>query len=938
VAAGGDLDCAALLVGSATLVSERSKDSERLASQRAAASSVDRRLTWGRLAESLFGDAPQPVQLGPYAITRELGRGTSGTVYLARDALLQRDVAVKVLHPGPGSSQAVVHEARALARLSAPNVVSVYGVGEHEGLVYIAMELAVGPTLRQWQAQSSRSRQDVLDAYRQAGLGLQAAHERGIIHRDFKPDNVRVGPDGRVLVFDFGFATDGEHAASAMHSGTPAYMSPEQMSANAADARADQFAFCVALYEALFGQRPFEHDAGPARLDEIRAARVLRPSTNQVVPRDVFDVLRRGMSCEPESRFASMRQLLDELSIATATSAEQRARQTMLTRIESFWIDGVLRASLDGSEPLPLQLSTQPELSHGPWREGAARDRPAIPPGEAITLARALEREPDCLVLLGPAGAGKTTLLLQLAAVLVRRARQDDDAPLPIVLNLSTWDEHESLTTWLVAEVQARYGIPPARARPWIDGDGVMLLLDGVDEVSESRRSACVAAIDDWCARSLRSVVLTSRPPLEDSAPWPRSSLVVAVQPLSSVDIDRVIEARPALRALRDTLKGDPDLADLARNPLVLTLLCETHLDAEPHVTAPRAREQLWQVYVRRMLAHRLCDARHPAATVERALRFVARRMCQERHTELWVEEIQPAWLDERWLRVLHGGLSLVLVALGSAVLTGLFMGATVGTLGGLWSAGLTLAIAAAFVAGFAGVGRISPVYRLVWSWARWRAGLRTAALRAATGAVGVAAVASIVWGIAAGWVFALAIFGVQLVLWFVLLVLVFGTLAGLHADDLGDRVRPNLGTRRSLENFAHVFVLVVLAVGGVQALLTVLSPAGPDPTTSALISRASLDTPALAAMTELWRRDPARFQWIGVIGSTVSVAYLAGALRGGYAAVQHTVLRVLLWASGRLPLRLVSVLDDAARRGLLRRIGGGYLFVHRTLQDELAR
>ena len=111
-------------------MSERSKDSERLASQRAAASGVDRRLAWGRLAESLFGDAPQPVQLGPYAITRELGRGTSGTVYLARDALLQRDVAVKVLHPGPGSSQAVVHEARALARLSAPNVVSVYGVGE----------------------------------------------------------------------------------------------------------------------------------------------------------------------------------------------------------------------------------------------------------------------------------------------------------------------------------------------------------------------------------------------------------------------------------------------------------------------------------------------------------------------------------------------------------------------------------------------------------------------------------------------------------------------------------------------------------------------------------------------------------------------------------------------------------------------------------------
>ncbi|MBK8238781.1 MAG: hypothetical protein IPK74_24915 [Deltaproteobacteria bacterium] len=90
--------------------------------------------------------------------------------------------------------------------------------------------------------------------------------------------------------------------------------------------------------------------------------------------------------------------------------------------------------------------------------------------------------------------------------------------------------------------------------------------------------------------------------------------------------------------------------------------------------------------------------------------------------------------------------------------------------------------------------------------------------------------------------------------------------------------------------------------------------------------------------MTELWRRDPTRFQWIGVIGSTLSVAYLAALLEGGYAALQHAVLRVLLFASGRLPLRLVAALDDATRRGLLRRIGGGYLFVHPTLQDELAR
>lgn len=914
-------------------MSERSTADGEFASQRAAASHVDRRLTWGRLAESLFGDEPQAVPWGPYLLCRELGRGASGTVYMARDPLLQRDVAIKVLHPAPGSSRAVVQEARALARLSAPNVVAVYGVGEHEGLVYVAMELALGPTLREWQREPGRSREEVIEAYRQAGVGLQDAHDRGIIHRDFKPDNVRIGPDGRVLVFDFGFAVDGEHP-SAVHPGTPGYMPPEQSSADPVDARSDQFALCVGLYEALYGQRPFEHDAGPARIDEIRAGRVRVPAPDSMVPTDVLDVLRRGLSYEPASRFASLRQLLDELAIATATSAEQRARRVLLARIEAFWIDGVLRASLAGDEPLPLELSTLPALSFGPWNDGVL----PVPADEPITMARAIDRAPECLVLLGPAGAGKTTLLLQLAAGLVRRARADDDAPLPVVLNLSTWDGQESLTVWLIEELQARYGIPPARARPWIDGDGLMLLLDGIDEVSESRRPPCVAAIDEWCRRSLRTVVLTSRSPGDGPAPWPRTAAVVAVQPLSRPDVDGRIEARPALHALRRTLAGDPELAELARNPLVFSLLCETHLEAEPTIESSSARGHLWQIYVRRMLARRLCDEHHSAPTVERALRFLARRMDAEQRTELWVEEIQPTWLERRSLTALHGALSLVVVALGSAASTGLFMTATVGITGGFWSAALTLVLAAVFIGAASGVGRIRPVFRLVWSWQHWRAGLRAAVARASLGAVGVAAVASLVWGSASGWAFGLAVFGVQLGLWSMLLGLVFGALAGLHADDLGDRVRPNLGFYRSIESFGRVFVLIVAVVGGAQALLTVLSPAGPDPTTSDLISRASLDSPALAALTELWRRDPSRFQWIGVVGSTISVAYLAGVLRGGYAAVQHAILRLLLWASGRLPLRLVSVLDDAVRRGLLRRIGGGYLFVHRTLQDELAR
>ncbi|MFO0632989.1 MAG: protein kinase [Nannocystaceae bacterium] len=602
-------------------MSERGHDAQRRGAHRVA-SSIDRRLSWASLAAGLFGDEAAPVPVGPYLLCRELGRGSSGTVYLARDPVLQRDVALKLLHPGHGSPAAMLQEARALARLSAPNIVSVYGVGEHEGLVYIAMALAPGPTLRQWQAQTHRTPDDVLAAYRQAGLGLQAAHEQGVYHRDFKPDNVRVGDDGRALVLDFGFAG----AVEGSTSGTPAYMAPEQMLAHAGDARADQFSFCVALYEGLFGQRPFEAEAGPARLDEIRAGRVRRPPADSSLPREIVEVLRQGLAYDPQSRHASMRELLDALLVAAASSPQQRARRILLTRVEAFWIDGVLRAALGGEPPLPLELSTQPAPSHDPWRERPPQDRAAAPAGEPTSVARALERAPECLVLLGAAGAGKTTLLLQHAASLVRHAREREDAPLPIVLSLSSWDEHTAIEDWLGAELQARYGIPPGFSRAWIDEDRMTLLLDGLDVLAQSRRAACIAALERWCARSLHAAVITSRPPSEATAAWPTGAAVVAIQPLSLHALERALASEPSLQALRAAIDGDPALTDLARNPLALSLLRAIHRETQASGAAPRARAQLWQAYVQRMLDRGGARTGASAKTTRRTLGFVARR------------------------------------------------------------------------------------------------------------------------------------------------------------------------------------------------------------------------------------------------------------------------------------------------------------------------
>jgi hypothetical protein len=255
-----------------------------------------------------------------YVIERELGRGGMGIVLLAHDPQLDRKVAVKLVRKSedPTARARLVREARAMARLSHPNVVTIHDVGElPDGEVFLAMEVVDGPTLREALLGAGRpSPSEVVALFAQAGRGLAAAHAVGLVHRDFKPENVLVGPDGRVRVTDFGLArAETEPAAAALTGaglvmGTPAYMAPEQHIGVAATDRADQYAFCVALFEALTGERPH---AGTS-LQEISAAKLRdqrKPwPTTSVVPASVRAAIDRGLARDPGHRFPSMAELL----------------------------------------------------------------------------------------------------------------------------------------------------------------------------------------------------------------------------------------------------------------------------------------------------------------------------------------------------------------------------------------------------------------------------------------------------------------------------------------------------------------------------------------------------------------------------------------------------------------------------------------------------
>ena len=290
------------------------------------------------------GPKPSPLaegaRLGRFLILRKLGEGGMGVVFVGYDGQLDRRVALKLLRTRHADKRAITRlerEAQGLARLSHPNVVQIYEVGQHDGSMFIAMELVNGRTLGDWLAAEPRTWVDIIDILLQAGHGLAGAHAAKLVHRDFKPDNMMVADDGRVRVLDFGLVrgdSDSEEPISASsivaakldHGltmagsllGTPAYMAPEQIAGQIADPLSDQFSFCVSAFEAFYGKRPF---AG-ATLGEIAkaiAAGQIRPAPRESkIPSRVHDAIVRGLAMDPKRRWPDMDSLLAELEASLA--------------------------------------------------------------------------------------------------------------------------------------------------------------------------------------------------------------------------------------------------------------------------------------------------------------------------------------------------------------------------------------------------------------------------------------------------------------------------------------------------------------------------------------------------------------------------------------------------------------------------------------------
>ncbi len=336
------------------------------------------------------------VTLGRYTVLGIVGKGAMGEVYAAYDPELDRKIAIKLLRVSAREEGVategrirLMREAQAIAKLSHTNVVTVYDVGTFQDDVFIAMQFVDGSTLRYWMLAQPRTWSEIVKVFADAGRGLAAAHDKDLIHRDFKPDNVMVGADGHVRVMDFGLARAAldpkrksppssepkggvvpgasvgdldstrvlgksqvpaavaiETSSEALNVeltqagailGTPAYMSPEQFQGEAIDARSDQFSFCIALYEALYGERPFSGTTLVDLMAGVLDGTVRPPPAGSKVPSWVRKIVLRGLRVDPRDRWPSMTPLLGELDKNRRGAPRRRFAAGATAKLAGIW-------------------------------------------------------------------------------------------------------------------------------------------------------------------------------------------------------------------------------------------------------------------------------------------------------------------------------------------------------------------------------------------------------------------------------------------------------------------------------------------------------------------------------------------------------------------------------------------------------------------------
>jgi MFS family permease/DNA polymerase III delta prime subunit len=709
------------------------------------------------------------------------------------------------------------------------------------------------------------------------------------------------------------------------------------------------------------------------------------------------------------------------IPVRPLSRVERENRIRLMKRVRATWIEGVLEHSLHQAALIALDLQEQPDALANPWRLEVQETN--VPPHllpAGTPIVQVYDEAGGELLILGEPGAGKTTLLLQLASDLLKRAEQESTSPLPVIFTLASWAEKLlPLTDWLIEELFTKYQVPRNLGRSWVENDQLLLLLDGLDEVPPLHRSSCIQAINMYHQEhTLVPIVLCSRK-AEYEAQSTRVTLskAVVVQPLTPQQIDDYLtQAGQQLEAVRSLLHDDQELQELARTPLMLTILILTYQgkavdDLLTRMPADAQRQHVLGTYVERMLQRRAVSHYTPDKTKYWSA-WLAKQMVEHSQAEFYLESMQMDWLPASQLRWLLPGIVVGLVyGLFSGLVKGIDYGfspgsdlngrsftASRGLIDGLLI-GILNALVFASLNGFifGGVEKREREREASQKGGRWRSKLiNVLQMRIVYGSLfgmlnGLLITLLVDWpaGVMNGLVFGVvyAVLGkletqiqpAEVLTWswstlqqnvgkFVvggmLMGFFYGLLTGLYALYQG---------HIQSTSWFLPYLLVGLSVGVAVGLMLVLV---------GCLSHDRLDKRNILKPNQgIW--NSARnsvslglFSWLlfglffGVIYGVLlhqifqafNVPYaeyvssfpkdnglIMGLARGlvvgagfwirngGVACIQHLLLRVLLWCAGYTPWNYSRFLDYAAERILLRKVGGGYIFIHRLLLDYFA-
>lgn len=625
---------------------------------------------------------------------------------------------------------------------------------------------------------------------------------------------------------------------------------------------------------------------------------------------------------------------------------ERRNRQHMIDKVQSFWIQGVLEDSLFNEVMLQIGMVEKPEAVDNPWnlffRTHQDIEKPVPPRKRIIDVFDEVGGE---LIILGEPGSGKTTMMLDLARHLIERAEEDEAHPIPVVFNLSSWaNDRKPIKLWLVDELNARYQIPRSIGQAWVATDQILPLLDGLDEVRNECRSACAQALNDFqVSHGMMPTVVTCRSTeYETLKKKLKFQGAIVLQPLSATQADDYIDKLNIdLSTIRHLIREDRVLRELINTPLMLSIIVLASqgltVERRPSITSLEEwRKHLFNIYIQRMIERRGEDKRFSHKKTLHWLSWLALKMKARGQTVFYIERLQPNLLDEDKPRRLYGALAASLFGLMTGFVLGVANGPLFGLVVGLgcmlamaftrrtvFGIGVGLVFGLAFmlpgrsVFGFpisyfsapsatlfglilgivlAVAMHLSPnfavdrdhikIQSLGWSWIRALCGVAVGAFLGLTSGL----LTNVVYGIA---------FGVSTGLG-------LGLAFGLTNAEAEIHTYYFQGIRKSGFDAARISLAVGLLTGITIGIILILL------------------------------KQNVQVSLSNAITFALSIS-LFGMFYGGITVIQHLALRYVLTRTDVMPWNYAGFLNYAAHCIFLRKVGGGYIFIHRLLLDHFA-